>query len=58
MITVEARQRAIVIFKEDAIGSGVRVTAEGSIAKDAPAKGFYQKPMLLASSNSLRRPGG
>jgi aldehyde dehydrogenase (NAD+) len=27
---------------------GVTVAAEGSIAGDAPAKGFYQKPMLLS----------
>ncbi len=47
LISSKQHQRVARLL-EDAIGSGVRVTAEGSIAKDAPAKGFYQKPMLLA----------
>ncbi|MGE0802808.1 MAG: aldehyde dehydrogenase family protein, partial [Lautropia sp.] len=33
---------------ETALGGGVEIAAEGRIAADAPAGGFYQKPLLLA----------
>lgn len=46
---ISARQhQRVARLLEDAIGTGVTVAAEGSIARDAPARGFYQKPMLLA----------
>ena len=41
------QQQRVARLLEDALATGVEVTAEGSIAKDAPAGGFYQKPLLL-----------
>lgn len=48
LISAKQHQRVAGML-EEAIGSGVSVAAEGSIAKDAPTKGFYQKPMLLSA---------
>ena len=46
---ISARQhQRVARLLEDALGTGVRIVAEGSIARDAPDKGFYQKPMLLS----------
>ncbi len=42
------QQQRVARLLEDALGHGLRVAAEGRIAPDAPAGGFYQKPMLLA----------
>ncbi|MEO6271057.1 MAG: aldehyde dehydrogenase family protein [Lautropia sp.] len=46
---ISARQhQRVARLMGDALGTGVTVAAEGSIVGDAPAKGFYQKPLLLA----------
>src|SRR5690606_18070503 len=42
------QQQRVARLLEDAFASGVRPSAEGRIAKEAPAEGFYQKPLLLA----------
>ncbi len=42
------QQQRVARLLEDALGHGLRVAVEGRIAPDAPAGGFYQKPMLLA----------
>ena len=47
LISARQHQRVAGLL-EEALGTGVTVAAEGSIAGDAPAKGFYQKPMLLS----------
>ncbi|NLD54993.1 MAG: aldehyde dehydrogenase family protein [Burkholderiaceae bacterium] len=47
LISAKQQQRVARLL-EDAFASGVRPSAEGRIAKDAPAEGFYQKPLLLA----------
>lgn len=46
---ISARQhQRVARLLEDALGTGVTVAAEGSIVGDAPTRGFYQKPLLLA----------
>jgi aldehyde dehydrogenase (NAD+) len=54
LISAKQHQRVARLL-EDAMGSGVKIAAEGSIAKDAPAKGFYQKPMLLSDLPASHR---
>jgi aldehyde dehydrogenase (NAD+) len=36
------------LLEEARAAGGIQVAAEGAIAKDAPAGGFYQKPLLIA----------
>jgi len=47
LISAKQQQRVARLL-EDALAGGTRVAAEGAIAKDAPAGGFYQKPLLIA----------
>ena len=54
LISAKQHQRVARLL-EDAMGTGVQVAAEGSIAGDAPAKGFYQKPLLLAELPASHR---
>ncbi len=42
------QQQRVARLLEEARSTGVKVAAEGAIAKDAPAGGFYQKPLLIA----------
>ena len=47
LISAKQQQRVARLL-EDALAGGTKVAAEGAIAKDAPAGGFYQKPLLIA----------
>jgi len=47
LISAKQQQRVARLL-EESVGSGVQIAAEGLIAKDAPAGGFYQKPLLIA----------
>jgi aldehyde dehydrogenase (NAD+) len=47
LISAKQQQRVARLL-EEARSTGVKVAAEGAIAKDAPAGGFYQKPLLIA----------
>jgi aldehyde dehydrogenase (NAD+) len=45
---VSARQRArVAAYVAEGEASGLRVAARGSVAKDAPAEGFYFEPTLF-----------
>ncbi|MBA3477177.1 MAG: aldehyde dehydrogenase family protein [Lautropia sp.] len=53
---ISARQhQRVALLLEDGLATGARVAAEGSIAAQAPAGGFYQKPVLLAELPSEHR---